>query len=70
MTIEIIITSDSSGLCLYTLFSLTGSAIVTFSALGIMLAVFEQPEMDYSKTRAESIWFSTNNFFNVTCVQV
>lgn len=69
MMIGIIITSHSSGFFLYIFFSLIGSSIDIFSDLGIMLSVFEQPEMDHSKTRDQSMLFSKNIFY-VTCVQV
>lgn len=55
---------------LYTFF-LKKSAVDIFLDLGVMLAVFEQPEMYHSKTRDQSmLFFSTNNFFDVICVQV
>lgn len=61
--IEIITTSHSSEFILYIPCSLTGCPTDTFSDLGIMLAVFEQPGMDHSKLRNESLLFCTNNLF-------
>lgn len=53
--IDIIVASHPSGIFLYILFPLTEYFIDVFSDLGIMLSVFEQPDLDHSKTRADSM---------------